>query len=92
MASLQITAVRTEQAHPGQHPHITEVKTSDGREWTRQEVLDDIRSGNDTFYTEVNGAHAGVIDVECPLCNFGDYIKTKADKTTADNLLSLPRF
>lgn len=92
MASLQIVAVRTEQVHPGQHPHITEVKTSDGREWTRDAVLADIRSGADSFYTEAGGERASVIDIKCPYCNFGDYIKTTADETTADNLLSLPPF
>lgn len=92
MASLQIVAVRTEKADPDRHAHITEVKTSDGREWTRDAVLEDIRSGDDSFYTELDGRRVSVIDVECPKCSFGDYIRTKADKTTADNLLSLPSF
>lgn len=92
MASLQIVAVRTEQAEPDRHAHITGVKTSDGREWTRDEVLEDIRSGEDSFYTEIDDRRVGVIDVDCPRCTFGDYIRTKADSTTADNLLSLDRF
>jgi Protein of unknown function (DUF3892) len=33
-----------------------------------------------------------VIVVKCPTCSNNDYIKTTADSTTADNLLSLPSF
>ncbi|HEY8501364.1 MAG TPA: DUF3892 domain-containing protein [Solirubrobacterales bacterium] len=92
MASLQIVAVRTERIEPDRHAHITAVKTSDGREWSRDAVLADIRSGADRFYTEIDGKRVSVMDVECPECNYGDYIRTKADQITADNLLSLPPF
>jgi prephenate dehydrogenase len=40
----------------------------------------------------VNAARAEVIVVSCPICSYRDYIKTVRDFTTADNLLSLPRF
>lgn len=92
MASFQIVAVRTDLSESGLHEHISEVKTSGGGEWSRATVVKDIREGTDSYYTEVDGSKADVIVVECPRCDFGDYIKTTADSTTADNLLSLPRF
>jgi Protein of unknown function (DUF3892) len=92
VASFQIVAVRTEDSESGQHEHISMVKTSGGGEWTRETVIYDIRHGSDSYYTEVDGTRAEVIVVECPRCTFSDYIKTTADDTTADNLLSLPRF
>jgi hypothetical protein len=92
MASFQIVAVRTESSSSGSHEHISKVKTSGGSEWSRATVVKDIREGGDSYYTEVNGSKADVIVVECPNCTFSDYIKTTADSTTADNLLSLPKF
>jgi hypothetical protein len=92
MASFQIVAVRTESSASGLHEHISAVKTSGGGEWSRSTVVYDIRHGTDSYYTEVNGNRADVIVVDCPYCNFSDYIRTTADATTADNLLSLPKF
>jgi Protein of unknown function (DUF3892) len=92
MASFQIVEVHTELSSSGLHEHIAAVKTTGGYEWSRDTVVKDIRYGTDSYYTEVNGARANVIVVECPYCTFSDYIKTTADYTTADNLLSLPRF
>lgn len=92
MADLRIVEVHTELSASGTHAHIAAVKTAGGYEWSRATVVNDIRFGTDTWYTEVNGSRADVIVVECPYCTFSDYIKTTADYTTADNLLSLPRF
>jgi Protein of unknown function (DUF3892) len=92
MASFQIVEVHTELSSSGLHEHIAAVKTRGGYEWSRATVVKDIRYGTDSYYTEVGGVRADVIVVECPYCNFNDYIKTTADYTTADNLLSLPRF
>ena len=90
--AFQIVAVRTESSADGSHQHISEVKTSGGNEWSRDSVVKDIRNGSYSYYTEVDGSKAEVIVVECPNCTFGDYLKTTADGTTADNLLSLPKF
>lgn len=92
MASFQIVAVRTDWSTDSSHEHISEVKTSGGSIWSRATVVKDIREGGDSYYTEVDGSKADVIVVECPNCTFDDYIRTTADSTTADNLLSLPRF
>lgn len=92
MADFQIVAVRTEPSASGTHEHIARVKTRYGADIARSTVVNDIRYGSDTYYTEILGFRADVIVVECPHCTFGDYIKTTADATTADNLLSLPRY
>jgi Protein of unknown function (DUF3892) len=93
MASSQIVAVRTEDSETGSHEHISRVKLRYGAELPRSIVVNDIRSGNDSYYTEADGSRAQVVVVDCPYCiHFHDYIKTRADSTTADNLLSLPRF
>lgn len=92
MASFQIVAVHTEDSDSGTHEHISKVKLRYGAELARSTVVNDIRYGNDSYYTEVDGDEADVIVVECPTCTFGDYITTAPDSTTTNNLLSLPRF
>lgn len=92
MASFQIVKVRTEKPLGVTHEHISAVMLKYGAELPRRTVVNDIRYGTDSYFTEVAGARADVIVRECPYCTFSDYIKTTADYTTADNLLSLPRF
>jgi hypothetical protein len=84
VASFQITAVRTESSASGLHEHISAVQIGCTSELSRSTVVNDIRYGSDSYYTEVGGAKADVIVVECPYCTFSDYIKTTADYTTAD--------
>jgi hypothetical protein len=92
MATFQITAVRTEKSSGGTHEHISHVGLPAGSVLPRSVVIKDLRDPNgDRYYTYVNGNKADVIVVDCPRCDFSDYIRTKADSTTADNLLSLPR-
>lgn len=63
-----------------------------GKEWTRKEVVDAIAKGK-TFYTIYSkdgrwqkGQKVEVIEVATK------FLKTKADKTDADNLENLPTF
>jgi hypothetical protein len=79
-------------AGPYSHWHISAVKTAGGEVLKRSEVVERIQKGTQSFYTYVNGSQASVIVVKCPTCSNNDYIKTTADSTTADNLLSLPSF
>ena len=55
--------------------------------WTRQEVVDSINGGWNTFYTFVGGRRAdvGVVDGENR-----QYLRTHADGYYNDNLLALP--
>jgi hypothetical protein len=95
MASFQITKVRTERAYGASHDHISAVELGNRTDWrfNRDYIVGQIRSpSGDRYYTFANGSRADVVVVGCPHCTFRDYIKTTADGTTADNLLSLPRF
>jgi hypothetical protein len=91
MANFHVTGVRTEKSGDGYHEHISAVQINWATILPRQTVVNDIRSGGDSYYTQGGGQRAEVEVVSCPNCTFRDYLKTKADKTTADNLLSLPR-
>ncbi len=92
--AAQIVAVNkvTSTAGAYSHRHISEVKTAGGEVLKRSEVVKRIQNGEQSFYTLVAGSQASVIVVKCPTCSANDYIKTTADGTTADNLLSLPSF
>jgi hypothetical protein len=91
--TFQITGVRTEPGPDGRHEHISHVRigTSTGV-LSRQTVVNDLRDPNgDRYFTSVNGQRANVIVVSCPACSFRDYLRTDADSTTTNHLLSLPR-
>jgi hypothetical protein len=94
--AAQITNVNTITSSAGlfPHRHISEVKTAGGEVLTRSEVARRIENGEQSFYTYVAGSQASVVVVKCPHsgCASTDYIRTTADSTTADNLLSLPSF
>lgn len=95
MASFEITQIHVDIATPANgsyHDHIAAVKIAGGREFSRAMVVSDIRYGTDSYYTYGGGEYADVIVRGCPSCTFGDYITTAPDHTTANNLLSLPRF
>jgi hypothetical protein len=57
-----------------------------GWTWTRQEVVDSINAGTNTFYTEEGGKRANVAVVNGPN---GPYLRTHADGQWTDNLLAL---
>ncbi len=97
MSSWRINAIHTEKSAPGSHEHISAVHVSNSGNPTtgvwlsRDTVARDIRTGGDDYYTLGGGTKARVQVVTCPLCTFADYLRTERDRTTADNLLSLPR-
>jgi len=95
MATYQITKVRTERPLNAAHEHITDVELSNrtDQRFSRQTIVNDLRNpSGDRFYTNAGGVRADVIVMGCPHCGYGDYITTAPDWTTANNLLSLPRF
>jgi hypothetical protein len=84
MADVQVMCINKE---PRQDPHhgITHLGGSSWR-WTRQQVVDSINAGTNTFYTLVGGIRANIGVRNGP---HGDYVQTHADGYWNNNLLSL---
>ncbi|MCH5385246.1 DUF3892 domain-containing protein [Limosilactobacillus reuteri] len=86
----QIVAVRIKDIFALKPSDITDVKLLDGSIESVQSVVKYIDSGSVYFYTTSWNSRA---EVETVHPDFRDpYIRTKANYTTADNLLSLPKF
>ncbi|TAM78568.1 MAG: DUF3892 domain-containing protein [Chloroflexota bacterium] len=92
MSRFQVTGVRMENAGPIHHEHISDVQIEGTAILSRQMVVNDIRNpGGDDYYTQAGGVQVEVVVVRCPNCIFNDYLRTDPDRTTNNNLLSLPR-
>jgi len=87
----EITKVRTEYGPGAEHEHISMVEIESGDRYYRSTIITHIRQGYH-FWTYGGGQYADVVVRGCPVCGSGDYITTLPDSTTANNLLSLPRF
>ncbi len=85
MADAQVTCI-SKQPRMDTHEGITHLGGQNWR-WTRQQVIDSINAGTNTFYTLANGRRADVGVVQGP---FGPYLRTHADGQWNDNLLALP--
>lgn len=85
MADAQVTCINKQ---PRNNPFegITHLG-GPGWRWTRQQVIDSIKAGTNTFYTLVDGNRGDIGVVEGP---HGPYLRTYADGKWNDNLLSLP--
>lgn len=85
MADVQVTCINK---LPRENPHegITHLGGA-GWRWPRQQVIDSIKRGDNTFYTLVGGRRATIGIVNGP---YGDYLRTHADGVWNDNLLALP--
>jgi len=87
---FQVTHIRLSNTFSDSAESIEKVKLSSGTIETVAEVVKRIDYGYEYFYTQVDGSKA-LIETVHPIG--GDpYIRTKANKTTKDNLLSLPEF
>lgn len=82
--ATQIKFVDKDQHHL---QHITYLG-SDALKWTRGELVNLIDSGRESFFTHVDGKSAWIETVHPGVGQ--PYVKTKADNTLKDNLLSLP--
>ncbi len=85
MADVQVTCVN-KQPRADPHEGITHLGGANWR-WTRQQVIDSINNGTNTFYTLVGGRRANVGVISGPA---GPYVRTYADGVWNDNLLALP--
>lgn len=88
--SYKITHVRLSDNNATSTEAITDVKLSDGREETKEEVVKSIDKGNRYYYTQSMGSRAEVETVHRE--GKKPYIRTEANRSTKDNLLSLPKF
>lgn len=93
MSSWRVTGISVEQGPDWRHEHITRLLLED-RQWVTREtaVANIVNPYGDRYYTFAHGLRADVIVVGCPVCGFSRYLRTTADSTTENNLLSLPKF
>jgi hypothetical protein len=84
LADARVTCINKQ---PRQNPYegITHLG-GQGWRWTRQQVIESINGGTNTFYTFVGGRRANVAVVNGPN---GPYLRTHADGVWNDNLLAL---
>lgn len=85
MADVQVTCIN-KQPRMNTHEAITHLGGA-GWRWTRQQVIQSIEAGTNSFYTSVLGRRADIGVVNGPN---GKYVRTHADGQWNDNLLALP--
>jgi hypothetical protein len=86
MADVQVTCIN-KQPRNNTHEGITHLgNPATPWKWTRQQVIDSINNGSNTFYTQVNGKRANIAVVDG---QNGQYLRTHADGQWNDNLLAL---
>ena len=84
MADAQVTCIN-KQPRNDTHEGITHLGGTDWK-WTRQEVINSIEAGTNTFFTKVDGKRA---DVAVRNGAHGKYVQTHADGQWNNNLLAL---
>ncbi len=84
MADVQVTCIN-KQPRDDTHEGITHLGGATWK-WTRQEVVNSINSGTNTFYTLVGGKRADVLVRDG---RYSQYVQTYADGYWNNNLLAL---
>ena len=87
MADVLVTRIN-KQPRNDTHHGITHLGGTGGGgwKWTRQEVINSIKAGGNTFHTLVDGKRA---EVKVREGASGEYVQTQADGVWSDNLLAL---
>jgi hypothetical protein len=89
--SYTVVAVDKEPSPGRTHQHIASVCTTEPRKYLREQVIASIRLGNTWYTRSPSGTTSKIVVVAgCSRCDLKPYIRTEADSTTSDNLLSLP--
>lgn len=91
MAVFLVGQARTEPCLDGIHQHIEGVCTYPvPRHYSRQEVADSIRAGNE-WYSHVDGGPPARIRTlaSCPRCSTAPYLTTRADDLPESHLDAL---
>ena len=86
MADLQVTCINKLNRNSS-HEGITHLGGTTWAKKTRQQVVADIESKTNTYYTLVGGKRATVGVMQGAN---GKYVRTYADGVWSDNLLALP--
>jgi hypothetical protein len=86
MSNLQVTCITKHPTHMDRHHRIQAIGGAWGRH-SEDQAIANIDSGVHTYYTSV-GSTAKVEVIKHP--SGKRYLRTDADTTTRDNLLSLP--
>jgi hypothetical protein len=91
--AFRVTGIRTEPSTTETHDHVAAVRQgTNPRLIERASVVADLRDPmGDRYYIETADLRVDLVVADCPICSFGDYLRTTADRTTADVLLSMPR-
>ena len=91
--TFRVMAIRTEPSTSETHDHVDAVRQGGNPQLiSRALVVADLRDpAGDRYYVETADQRADLVVADCPICSFGDYLRTTADRSTADLLLSLPR-
>jgi hypothetical protein len=84
MTDVRVTCIN-KQPRDNPYEGITYLG-GDGWRWTRQQVINSINNGTNTFYTLVGGKRANISVIKGPN---GPYLRTHADGQWNDNLLAL---
>ena len=90
---FRVTGVHVEPSANETHDHVAAVRQGANPQLIQRAMLvADLRDpAGDRYYVEQAGERSELVIVECPICSFADYLRTTADRTTADQLLGLPR-
>jgi hypothetical protein len=90
---FRVTGIHTEPSSAETHDHVDAIRQgTNPKPIPRALIVADLRDPNgDRYYVETADQRADLVIAECPICSFGEYLRTSADRTTADLLLSLPR-
>ena len=94
IVSMRATDVRLAHEFP-QPSGIVKLRLTDGSDtyvMTRQEVIRRIQAGTEVYTLNPNGTRTRVRALEPDNAHPLEYLSTTPDATTANNLLSLPRF
>ncbi|MFK4885852.1 DUF3892 domain-containing protein [Lactococcus petauri] len=92
MGLYQITHVRVSDNNATSVEKITDVRLAGNyKDCTVAEIIKYIEGNNEFFYTTAHTTTKSIVEVATSALG-NKYIRTKANGTKQDNLLSLPRF
>ena len=89
---FRVTGIRTEPSANGTHDHVAAIRQGTNPQLiNRSVVAADLRDpAGDRYYVETPD-RLDVVVAQCPICSDEVYLRTTADRTTADTLLGQPR-